>query len=53
MKKTNDNKQEEMTLKSWLYFGLFLALCCLVIAIAYALTQIIFGDWLLDLFGVK
>lgn len=38
MKKTNDNKQEEMTLKGWLYFGLFLALCCLVIAIAYALT---------------
>lgn len=52
MKNTND-EQEEITLKGWLYFGLFLALCCLVIAIAYALAQILFGGWLLDLFGVK
>lgn len=53
MKKTNDNKQEEMTLKGWLYFGLFFACCCLVIAIAYASAQIIFGGCLLNLFGVN
>lgn len=52
MKNTN-NEQEEMTLKGWICFGLFFALCCLVIAIAYALAQILFGGWLLNLFGVN
>lgn len=45
MKNTN-NEQEKMTFKGWLYFGLFLALCCLIVVVAYALTQIVFGGWL-------
>ncbi|SFC42574.1 hypothetical protein SAMN05660328_102348 [Streptococcus gallolyticus] len=52
MKNTND-EQEKMTLKGWLYFGLFLALCCLLVSVAYILVQILFGGWLLDLFGVN
>ena len=50
MKNTND-KQEEMTLKGWLYFGLFFPFCCLIIIpIFYVLGQILFilCCWLID-----